>query len=180
MSDETRIEPKSETKPAAGGQKPPTPIEPLRGIVKGLPENRFYLAGASDAQIGNRFIAMLPLGTTIDDALEPAFWAHNAPRMHHGDTIELQRDDMSIYGLLYVRDVSGPAPGRQANRAVVSTVHFTEFDAIARDAKNKSHEVVFLGPHLRWCVRSLKDQRVVKEGCGTAEEAAGWMRNQAA
>jgi hypothetical protein len=177
MSDDT----KQQTKPAgAADSAGPKPIEPLRGIVKGLPENRLYLSGASDAQIGNRFIAMLPLGTTLEDALEPAFWAHNAPRLHHGDSIELQRDDMCIFGLLYVRDVSGPAPGRQNNRAVVDEVFFKEFDAVARDAKTKSHEVVHLGPHLRWCVRALKDQRVVKEGCGTAEEAAAWMRSHAA
>jgi len=171
--------PKAEGAPA-GGQKPPAVMEPLKGLVRGLSENRLKLVLSSSADMGNGFAAVLPIGTPFEQVLEPSFWAHVAYKLRPGDTIEVHRDDMALYGKLYVRDVAAPGAQKLNNRAFVSVIEHKEFDALARDAKTKTHEVVHLGPHLKWCVRALKDQRVVKDNCGTAEEAASWMRSQAA
>lgn len=167
--------PATTAKPAA-----PKPIEKLTGIVKGLPENRLKLVLSSSADMGNGFAAVLPSGVKFEEALDPAFWAHCAYKLRAGDEITVHSDEMSFYGRLYVRDVSAPSQQKMNNRAVVSVIEFKEFDPVARDAKTKTHEVVHLGPHMQWCVRSLKDSRVVKERCGTAAEAAEWMRTQAA
>jgi len=174
MSDETK------TKPETASAGAPKQIEPLRGIVKGLAENRLKLVLSSAADMGNGFAAVLPSGTSFDEVKEPSFWAHCAYKLRPGDEIVVHSDDMSFFGRLYVRDVSAPGQQKLSNRAVVAVLDFKEFEPMARDARNKSHEVVYLGPHMQWCVRSLKDSRVVKERCGTAEEAAGWMRSQAA
>lgn len=168
---------KTEQAPAAPA---PKPIEPLRGLVKGLPENRLKLVVASAADMGNGFAAVLPLGTPFDAVKDPAYWAHVAYKLRPGDEITVHSDDMSFFGRLYVRDVSAPGLQKLNNRAVVAVLSHVEFDAIARDARTKTHEVVYLGPHMQWCVRALKDHRVVKERCGTADEAAAWMRTQAA
>lgn len=168
--------------PAEAAPKPvaPKPIERLRGIVKGLPESRLKLVLSSAADMGNGFAAVLPSGVSFEEAKDPAFWAHCAYKLRPGDEIAVHSDDMSFFGRLYVRDVSAPGRERLSNRAVVAVLEFQEFEPMARDAKTKTHEVVYLGPHMQWCVRSLKDNRVVKERCGTAEEAASWMRSQAA
>jgi hypothetical protein len=173
--------PKTEAGPVvAGGQKPPAPIEPLRGVVRSLPENRLKLVLSSAADMGNGFAAVLPFGTKFEEALEPSYWAHVAYKLRPGDTIDVHRDDWGLFAKLYVRDVSAPGAQKLNNRAVVAVIEHKEFGGLARDARTKTHEVVNLGPHLKWCVRSVKDQRVVKEGCGTAEEAAAWMKSQAA
>lgn len=173
MSDE-------KTKPDTPAPGAPKPIEPLRGIVKGLAENRLKLVLSSAADMGNGFAAVLPSGVPFEDVKDPAFWAHCAYKLRAGDEIAVHSDDMSFFGRLYVRDVSAPGQQKLSNRAVVAVLDFKEFEPMAQGAKTKTHEVVFLGPHMQWCVKSLKDQRVVKERCGTAEEAAAWMRTQAA
>lgn len=170
-----------QAQPAAGGAAAaPKPIEPLRGIVKGLPENRLKLVLSSSADMGNGFAAVLPSGVKFEEVKDPAFWAHCAYKLRPGDEIAVHSDDMSFFGRVYVRDVSAPGQQKMNNRAVVAVLSFNEFEPMARDAKTKNHEVVYLGPHMQWCVRALKDSRVVKERCGTAEEAAAWMRTQAA
>lgn len=168
----------AETKPPA--ETKVKPIELLKGIVKGLPENRLKLVLSSAADMGNGFAAVLPSGVDFKEALDPAFWAHCAYKLRPSDEIAVHSDDMSFFGRLYVRDVSAPSRQKMNNRAVVAVLEFKKFDPIARDAKTKDHEVVYLGPHMQWCVRALKDSRVVKERCGTAGEAAEWMRTQAA
>ena len=176
MNDQT----KPETKPETRAADAPKPIELLRGIVKGLSENRLKLVLSSAADMGNGFAAVLPSGVAFDEVKDPAFWAHCAYKLRPGDEIAVHSDDMSFFGRLYVRDVSAPGQQKLSNRAVVAVLSFKEFEPMARDAKTKTHEVVYLGPHMLWCVRSLKDQRVVKERCGTPEDAASWMRTQAA
>jgi hypothetical protein len=167
-------------KPPAAAKTDQKPIELLRGIVKGLPENRLKLVLSSAADMGNGFAAVLPTGVKFDEVFEPSFWAHCAYKLRPGDEITVHSDDMSFRGHIYVRDASAPANQKMNNRAVVSLISYVEFEPMATGAKTKTHEVVFLGPHMQWCVKSLKDQRVVKERCGTAGEAAEWMRTQAA
>lgn len=180
MSVDQTDKPKTEAAPPAPAKPEATKIEPLRGLVKGLSENRLKLVISSAADMGNGFAAVLPVGTKFEACLDPAFWAHVAYKLRAGDTIDVHVDDMTFFGKLYVRDVSAPGAQKLNNRALVAPLMFVEFGPVARDAKTKTHEVVHLGPHLKWCVRALKDQRVVKEGCGSPEEAAAWMRSQAA
>jgi hypothetical protein len=177
MSDDNKQPAKPPAPETAGA---PKPIEKLRGVVKGLPENRLKLVLSSAADMGNGFAAVLPTGTRFDEVKDPAFWAHCAYKLRPGDEIAVHSDDMSFFGRLYVRDVSAPGQQKLSNRAVVSVLSFKEFEPMATGAKTKTHEVVYKGPHLLWCVKSLADDRIVKDRCGTAEEAAGWMRSQAA
>lgn len=149
-------------------------------MVRALSENRLKLVLSSAADLGNLFAATTPIGTAFEDVLNPEFWAHTAYKLRPADEIIVHTDDMSYRGHLYVRHVHAPGAQRLNNRAVVAKLSFQEFGAIDKDLRNTTHEVKFMGPHQKWCVVSLSDQRVVKEGCGTSDEAAQWMRNRAA
>lgn len=183
MSEATKpadtAKPKTADKPLAEQPAASAPFVP-GNTVKALMESRLKLVAASSADLGNAFAAVTPAGTPFENLLKPEFWAHTAYKLRAGDEITVHTDDMSYYGKLYVRAVSAPATQRLPNRAAVATIAFIEFGAIDTDLQSKTHEVVHLGPHLKWCVRSLKDQKLVKENCGTREEAAGWLRSAAA
>jgi hypothetical protein len=167
-------------KPAGGPAPGPAPMELLKGVVRGLSENRLKLVLASAADLGNVFAAVTPAGTPFDKVLEPAFWAHTAYKLRPGDEIVVHTDDMSYHGRLYVRDVSAPGTQRLNNRAVVAQLSFTEFDTLSKHQRSTTHDVRHLGPHLKWCVIALADNRTVKDNCGTQDEAWAWVRANAA
>ena len=147
-------------------------------LPRALSESRLKLVGASGADIQNHFAAVTPQGTPFEHVLEPEFWAHCAYKLRPCDLITVHTDDMTYLGRLYVRSVSAPARDRPNNRATVAKLEYHEFGAAPKDLRGKNHEVRFIGPHLKWCVVSLTDERVLKDGCGTSEEAAQWMRTQ--
>lgn len=148
--------------------------------VRALPENRLKVTHSSEADVGNHFAAVTATGTPFEDVLKSEFWAHTAYKLHPGDEIVVHTDNMVYFGRLYVRSVSAPGPNKLNNRATVFCLERHEMDPLSKTAMIQSHEVVFLGPHKKWCVRSLRDQQVVKEGYGTADEAQIWLRSIAA
>lgn len=153
----------------------------VRRAVKGLPEFRLQLTRASAGDVNNHFAAKMPAGTPFEHVLDPEFWAHTAYKLRAGDEISILADDVSYYGRVYVRAVSAPGAQKLNNRAVVGKLELVEFDKIESGFHSSSHEVKHLGLHKKWCVVSTSDQRVVKEGCGTQEEAQTWVRaNRAA
>lgn len=155
--------------------------EGVRREVKGLPEFRLQLTRASAGDVNNHFAAKMPAGTPFEHALDPEFWAHTAYKLRPGDEISLLADDVSYYGRVYVRAVSAPGAQKLNNRAIVGKLELVEFDKIESGFHSSSHEVKHLGLHKKWCVVSTADQRIVKEGCGTQEEAQTWVRaNRAA
>jgi hypothetical protein len=63
----------------------------------------------------------------------------------------------------------------------VGKLEHVEFDKLERGFHSTTHEVKFMGLHQKWCVVSTgPDQRIVKEGCGTQDEAHSWLRAQRA
>jgi len=163
---------------AATLEKVDTAASAVSDLPRALSESRLKLVGASAADIQNHFAAVTPQGTPFEHVLEPEFWAHCAYKLRAGDEITVHTDDMTYLGRLYVRAVSAPARDRPNNRATVGKLEFHEFGAAPKDLRGKNHEVRFMGPHLKWCVGSLTDARILKDGCGTSEEAAQWMRTQ--
>lgn len=187
MSDETKTAEKPATKPAtnpaalpvAAASAPATTPEPPRAVIA-LTEGRFKICNSSESDVGNKFAATTQAGTPFEDVLRSEFWAHTASKMRVGDEITIHTDDMRYYGRLYVRGVNAPAPNKPSNRATVFCLEKHFMDPIAKANADQSHEVVFLGPHKKWCVRSLSDQKVVKEGCATQGDASTWLRSIAA
>jgi hypothetical protein len=148
----------------------------VRNSVRALIEPRLKLVCGSASDVGNRFAAVLPLGQDFDAVKDPAFWALTAYKLRPGDTIEVHNDDMSFFGMLYVRDVSGAAGTRLNNRAIVAVLGYGELGPIKKELKSKTHEVRFLGPHEKWSIVALVDGKLVKGGFGTPEAAGQWMK----
>lgn len=146
--------------------------------VKALPEGRLKLVLSSAADVGNGFAAVTPAGTPFDHVLAPEFWAHTAHKLHAGDEIAVHTDDGRYFGRVYVRHVSAPGAQRLNNRAIVAKLDYHEFDELKASAADKDYDVRWMGPHMKWCVVALADQRVLKEGCGTQDEARLWLRGR--
>ncbi len=144
--------------------------------VRALSENRLKLIVSSAADVGNVFAAVTPAGTPFEHALKPEFWAHTAHRLRQGDEVRVLTDDDIYSGLLHVRDVSAPAAGRLANRARLSVIYHVNFGALKKDMPEASAEVQWKGPHLKWCIVSALDSRILQEGIGTKEDAFAKLR----
>jgi len=130
-----------------------------------LLESRMQLAEHRN----NRHSVVTPEGTPWTEVLRPEFWAHVAWKLRAGDTVDVHTDDMRYFGELYVRDV-----GRQ--RALVEELAFRSFDRIEDETTAPpTHEVRFKGPQKKWCALRLDDGAVLKERCGTREEAVKWL-----
>lgn len=172
--------------PTAQDQAQHAAVDAAAAAVKGptkviaLTEGRLRLVLSSSADIGNGFAAVTPAGTPFAHALEPEFWAHVAYKLHAGDEVAVHTDDGRYFGRVYVRHVSAPGAQRLNNRAIVAQTAYTEFDELKAAATDTEHDVKWMGPHLKWCVISLKDQRALKEGCGTQDEARLWLRGRLA
>jgi hypothetical protein len=179
----TAASPAPATAQEAAGQ---ASVEAAAAAVKGdvkviaLTEGRLRLVLSSAADIGNEFAAVTPAGTPFAHTLEPEFWAHVAYKLHVGDQINVHTDDGRYFGALYVRHVSAPGAQRLNNRAIVGKLGYHEFDELKAVATDTEHDVRWMGPHMKWCVVALKDQRVLKEGCGTQDEARLWLRGRLA
>lgn len=148
--------------------------------VRALTENRLKLVLASAADLGNGFAAVTPAGTPFEHVLAPEFWAHVAYKLHAGDEIAVHTDDGRYFGRVYVRHVSAPGAQRLNNRAIVAKLEHHPFDELKAAPADTEHDVKWMGPHMKWCVIALKDQRVLKEGCGTQDEARLWLRGRLA
>jgi hypothetical protein len=159
---------------AAEAPKPPGP--PFVPLIEGRMKN----TRSSDADIANGFMAVAPAGTPIEHVLRPDYWAHVAHKLRPMDMIDVVPDDRSYYAKLLVVDVSNPRRGFVKAQAIVEAVHFHKIGAIRRDAFERTHEVRYAGPHLKWCVWSLTEDRAIHENCLTEGDAEAWLHARAA
>jgi hypothetical protein len=114
-------------------------------------------------------LAVVPVGTTIEQMLEPVFWAHVARELQPNFEIIVQPDDGSFYQRLFVRSCG-------ANWAIVAPMDRYEFGtAETVIAEVQTHQVMWSGPHTKYRVLRLSDKAVVKDGFATKEEAALWL-----
>jgi hypothetical protein len=132
--------------------------------AKPLANNRLRLICASSSDIGNRFAAVLPTGTSFAAALDPAFWSNVCSQLRVGDVIEVHSDTRGFYGTVYVRDTA-------KTRAQVARLEFHEFDALAQSADQNSHRVRYFGPHLKWGIERISDGKAVRENLESQEAA---------
>jgi hypothetical protein len=145
--------------------------------VKPLANSRLKVLRSSESDFGNQFGAVLETGTPLADMLDPAFWSLHANKMRVGDIVEIHIDDLSLFARVLVREVSGVSANK--NRAVVAMLEKHEFSRLQPSEDVTTHQVQHLGPHRRWCVLRLSDQRAVSEGHETREIAEAAMRSLA-
>lgn len=110
-------------------------------------------------------------GVTIEDCIDPGFWAHIASMFSPYDEIRIRTDDGSWFARVLVSSC-----GRNWARVKVLEVHqLTSADVDMTQASEiETHEVRFRGPLHKFCVVRKADNEVLKDGCSKAE-AYRWM-----
>jgi hypothetical protein len=138
---------------------------------------RFKLLHASQATYGNIFGAMLATETDFQHALtDPSYWSLVASMLHVGDKIIVHDDPMTFEAELCVRALSGVG-GVHNTRASVELLRNVIFSNAAPAAAHepKIFEVKWKGPHLRWAVVRVSDEKVMSENHETREHAAAQL-----
>jgi len=118
--------------------------------------------------------AALTDSQTIDDALQPAFWAHVAHKLRQGDLIRILPERGDYYALLMVRTV-GKA------YANVTLLHKVEFDgaeaAPAVASVGDEFEVKWSGPSTKFRVVRVSDKQIMHDGFAAKEDAVKWVKD---
>lgn len=108
-------------------------------------------------------------GTSPEDVLVPAYYAHVAKQLKPGARIEVAPADGSWFMELYVRS-------SDANAAKVALLELYTFDEVAQ-VETAVFEVKHRGPK-GWSVVRTSDKAVVFENGKTKDEATKWIADQ--
>lgn len=116
-------------------------------------------------------------GVTVDDLLNPGYWAHVAPQLRPGYRVICDATDLSWTATFMVRAV---------NRVEVfmAVISHTEFKSTVKLdlPKNSPYSVKFRGPKSKWSVirRDGNTDAILKEGFDLEELAVGWLNEHVA
>ena len=108
-------------------------------------------------------------GTTPEDILVPAYYAHVAKQLKPGAKIEVTPVDGSWYAELYVRS-------SDAISAKVALLELYTFDEVAQ-VEAAAFEIKHRGPK-GWSVVRTSDKAVVFENGKAKDEASQWIADQ--
>ena len=116
------------------------------------------------------FVVDVPVGVTVEQMLEPAFWAHVASQMDPFDHIEARAEDGSWIAYFVVRMC-------ERNYAKVALDRVLSFEGQVSEAPiSTKHRIEWKGPHHRYCVIRLSDSQMVSSQHKTKFDAETWMR----
>lgn len=119
----------------------------------------------------NNWVADLPMKVSLEDALEPSYWAHVAEQMQPLDEIKLRAEDGSWVAYLIVTMC-----GR--NYARVALDRKIELgEKLAAPVTSIKHRVEWKGPKNKWCVIRIADSKMVREGEPSELSAANWLQD---
>jgi hypothetical protein len=110
----------------------------------------------------------VPHGTTVEDLLAPAFWAHVARHLRPSTTLQVHWDDGTRFCELYVL-----AAGR--NWASMSLLRDHELTKPHIPAKANSYDVSFNGPVDKFRVTRRPDNAVIQAGFDSELAARRWL-----
>lgn len=111
-----------------------------------------------------------PAGTTLDEMLEPDYWAHVARRMTPHDIVEVVPEDGSFYARLFVLN----ADKLWVKMAKLEYVDFGE--AAPKLAITDKFEAKFGGPNVKWRVHNKSDNSLVSnDSFQSRGEAEKWI-----
>ncbi len=116
--------------------------------------------------VRNVWVVVPEHGFSMEDILEPGYWAHVAVEFRQYDRIEVQSEDASVWAELLVV-AAGPT------WAKVAPVRFVELgrDTDIPESEYEGLIVQFRGPIEKWCVQSKDDRRVLFNKLESREEA---------
>jgi hypothetical protein len=110
----------------------------------------------------------VPAGTTIEQLLEPAFWANVARHLQRSTTVEVHWDDASQFAELYVLDA-----GR--NWASVDVLRHKKELKRPQLRSEEQFEVHFNGPVDKFRIVRISDRSVIKAGFATEVSALQFL-----
>lgn len=111
-------------------------------------------------------------GHTLEQMLEPAYWAHVANKLQDGDEIVAVAEDNTFRAHFYVIE-RGP---NWAN------VYCLKFDELTKEFQipvtaDQNYLVQFGGNLHKWRVKRKSDGQVLISKLKTPEQATDWLRN---
>lgn len=137
-----------------------------RALILG--EQRVGLA----EQLRQDWVVNAEEGTTVQDVLNPGYWAHIAARLQIYDHVEVRLETGEWVLELIVLDV-----GRNYARLYVKQKYdFAEVD-VSAPSNALTHRVDWKGPQRKHVVVRLSDSAILQEGFSNKSEAIAWMEN---
>ena len=156
--------------PAQAPAPPPAP----EAKAKPEPKKNLVLHGTrfkNSEYERNIWVITPEVGTTPEDLLDSAYWAHVAIQMRPYDKVEVRADDGSYYGEMLVL-----LTGR--TWAKVTPLFFKQLEEATTDsAEDEEMYIKFCGPKAKWRVVRTKDKMTLSEGHVTKDLANTWMHN---
>lgn len=116
------------------------------------------------------WVATAEMGTTLEQIIEPSYWAHMASRLKPYDHIEVRVDDGIWLAQLLVKEA-----GR--NWAAVLMLQSYKLEtADVSQTRSSKYKVDWKGPHLKYCVIRLEDGERLQEQMNK-RDAQVWLEN---
>lgn len=110
----------------------------------------------------------VPAGVTIEDVLQPPFWANVARKLRSSTTIEVHWDDASQFAEVYC-----VSAGR--NWASVSLLRHVKLERAILPQQASAYQITFNGPVDRFRIMRLSDNAVIRAGFQSEIEARQWL-----
>lgn len=111
-------------------------------------------------------------GTTVQDVLDPGYWAHCASSMQVYDRIDVRLETGEWLLELFVLDV-----GRNYARVFLAKKHDFADSNIEVPVGAIKHKVEWKGPQRKHVVIRLSDGAAIQEGFSEKAVAMEWMAN---
>ena len=119
----------------------------------------------------NDWIADIPSGVTLEDVMEPSYWAHVGEQMQPLDHIEVRAEDGSWIAYLLVKMC-------ERNYAKVALDRIVKLEVSAEaPVESIKHKVEWKGPHHRFVVIRTADSQMLQNGFATRDLAAAWLKD---
>ena len=117
------------------------------------------------------WVVDIPIGVSLEQLMEPAYWALCAAQMDPMDHIEARAEDGSWVAYLIVAMCERTYAIVVLDRCVKMTAD------IEKPATAVKHKVEWKGPHMKYCVIRTADSQAIKSEFRTKDEATEWMNN---
>jgi hypothetical protein len=107
--------------------------------------------------------------TTLDDMMNPGYWAHVAAQLRTGDEITAVAEDNSFYAKFFVRFA-------RRLEASVSLIQHVELEAVAVTTELASeYSIKFRGQRSKFTI--LKGKEVLRDGFETENQAKAYLED---
>lgn len=149
-----------------------TIVEPVKKPLQQLVQSRIKLADT----IRNVWAVNATIGTTRNELVDPAYWAHVSGDFSQFDRIEVRAEDGSFFAELLVL-----ASGR--SWAHVHEVTFVDLVKLKIDKIQDSmseYSVEWRGIHLKHCAVRKSDNAVIKDGFPSKLEGQKFLKQHEA